>query len=395
AAPARGEPLSRRRAGDEAGGAGVHGRGGAIGARDHGGDRHEPRARCAVFPTDLHAAANDAVSNLPLSRFECGSRLGRGGAYRLRSAHLAGAGRYRRAGSDDAAPGRAGVRQGRMDCGAANTWRPGLQHRRHAGPADWRRLSLDAASGAEHQRAVPPVLSILLRSGLRCPYRAPARRHACRRRRCGPLGPGECARIFRRLWRLSPWQGLEGLPRSRPPPNLIGMRQKLVIAAKILVALAFAVIAIHVLFGEFSALSAEAVAEGLAHIGWGAAGLMLLATLTAYAAVATYDAFALRYAGKTLLLRRSMVSSTSSYAISNMLGFPVFTGNAVRFWFFESWGLGARETALAAIVTMVVCNHALAIIAGATFLAAPDFLTERTGLPPEWNMTIGAGLLLA
>lgn len=173
------------------------------------------------------------------------------------------------------------------------------------------------------------------------------------------------------------------------------MRQRLVIAAKILVALAFAVIAIHVLSGEFSALSAEAVAEGLAHIGWGAAGLMLLATLTAYAAVATYDAFALRYAGKTLLLRRSMVSSTSSYAISNMLGFPVFTGNAVRFWFFESWGLGARETALAAIVTMVVCNHALAIIAGATFLAAPDFLTERTGLPPEWNMTIGAGLLLA
>lgn len=172
------------------------------------------------------------------------------------------------------------------------------------------------------------------------------------------------------------------------------MRNKLILAAKILVALAFAAIAIQVLVSEFSALSVEDVGEGLAHIGWAAAGLMLLATATAYAAVATYDAFALRYAGKALRLRRSMVSSTSSYAISNVLGFPVFTGNAVRFWLFESWGLGARETALAAIVTTIACNHALAIIAGVAFLVAPDFLTAGTGLPPEWGMAIGAGLLI-
>jgi len=171
------------------------------------------------------------------------------------------------------------------------------------------------------------------------------------------------------------------------------MRHKLVLAAKILVALAFAAIAIHVLVSEFSTLSPAEIGEGLAHIGWGEAGLMLLATLAAYAAVATYDAFALRYAGISLRLRRSMVSSTSSYAISNMLGFPVFTGNAVRFWFFESWGLGARETAIAAIVTTIVCNHALAIIAGVTFLLAPDFLTETTGLPAGWAAAIGAALL--
>jgi uncharacterized membrane protein YbhN (UPF0104 family) len=172
------------------------------------------------------------------------------------------------------------------------------------------------------------------------------------------------------------------------------MRHNLVLAAKILVALAFAGIAINVLVGEFSALSAAEVGQSLARIGWGAAGLMLLATLTAYAAVATYDAFALRYAGVELQLRRSMVSSTSSYAISNLLGFPVFTGNAVRFWLFESWGLGAKETAIAAIVTTIACNHALAIIAGVTFLVAPDFLTATTGLSSQWSIAIGAALLL-
>ncbi len=173
------------------------------------------------------------------------------------------------------------------------------------------------------------------------------------------------------------------------------MRQKLVLAAKILVALAFTAIAIRVLVGEFSTLSLADVGESLSHLGWGAAGLMLLATLTAYAAVATYDAFALRYAGITLRLRRSMASSTSSYAISNVLGFPVFTGNAVRFWLFESWGLGARETAIAAIVTTIACNHALAIIAGVSLLIAPDFLTQTTGLSAAWGTVIGLSLLIA
>src|SRR5688572_10064253 len=115
------------------------------------------------------------------------------------------------------------------------------------------------------------------------------------------------------------------------------MRHALVNAAKILVALVFAWIAIGVLVGEFGALSYDEVVASLSEIGWGAALLMLLATFIAYAAISTYDAFALRYAGISLPLRRSMVSSTSSYAISNVLGFPVFTGNAVRFWLFESW----------------------------------------------------------
>jgi uncharacterized membrane protein YbhN (UPF0104 family) len=117
---------------------------------------------------------------------------------------------------------------------------------------------------------------------------------------------------------------------------------------------------------------------------------MLLATFIAYAAVATYDGFALRYGGVPLSLQRSMVTSTSSYAISNVLGFPVFTGNAVRFWFYESWGLGARETALAAIVTTVACNHALAFIAGLSLAFAP---VPIAGIDPAWARLIGIALL--
>jgi uncharacterized membrane protein YbhN (UPF0104 family) len=170
------------------------------------------------------------------------------------------------------------------------------------------------------------------------------------------------------------------------------MPHALVNAAKILVALVFGWIAIHVLTGEFGALSAEEVMESLAGIGWSAAGLMLVATFIAYAAVSTYDAFALRYAGIRLSLGRSMVSSTSSYAISNLLGFPVFTGNAVRYWLFESWGLGSKETALAAIVTTVACNHALAIIAGFSLVLDPALIGVM-GLDLSWGRPLGAVLL--
>ncbi len=170
------------------------------------------------------------------------------------------------------------------------------------------------------------------------------------------------------------------------------MRHALVNAAKILIALVFVWIAINVLIGEFGALSYDEVMASLGGIGWGAAALMLLATLIAYAAVSTYDAFALRYAGISLPLRRSMVSSTSSYAISNLLGFPVFTGNAVRYWLFESWGLGAKETALAAIITTIACNHALAIIGGLSLILDP-VLIEVAGLDAAWGLPIGLVLL--
>jgi uncharacterized membrane protein YbhN (UPF0104 family) len=171
------------------------------------------------------------------------------------------------------------------------------------------------------------------------------------------------------------------------------MRAKLFLAIRIAVALTFAWIAIGVLVNEFGDLSTGEVIASLSDIGWGAAALMLLATLAAYLAISTYDAFALRYGGISLRLRRSMVSSTASYAISNVLGFPVFTGNAVRFWLYETWGLGARETALAAIVTTVACNHALAIIAGVSLIAAPDSIA-LAGLDVSWGRPAGLVILV-
>ena len=171
------------------------------------------------------------------------------------------------------------------------------------------------------------------------------------------------------------------------------MHHGLIIAARIAIALLFAALAIHVLAGEFGTLSLAELGDSLSEIGWDAAGLMALATLVAFCAVAPYDAFGLAYEGKQLSPRRSALSSTTSYAVSNLLGFPVLTGNAVRWWLFEHWGLHVTDVAVAAVATTIVCNLAFAFIIGASLIAAPDLTAQVTGLSAPASVMAGVAVL--
>jgi len=169
---------------------------------------------------------------------------------------------------------------------------------------------------------------------------------------------------------------------------------KIFFFVRIGVAVLVAGLAIQMLVREFGSLSAAEVAASLSRIGWPNVAAMIVATMTAYLAVATYDAFALRYAGHRLGVRRSALSSTSVYAISNVLGFAVITGNAVRYWLFGRWGLGVRQVAIAAIVTTVVCNIALALLIGAVLLLSPQLFSSVIGLDPAWAIAMGVLLVL-
>jgi uncharacterized membrane protein YbhN (UPF0104 family) len=172
------------------------------------------------------------------------------------------------------------------------------------------------------------------------------------------------------------------------------LRQHLVLIAKIAAALAFAGIAIHVLVNEFSNTTPAEIVRGLGYIGWGTVGLAFVFTILAFAAVAPYDGLALYYAGRKLLFRRSAMSSATTYAISNLLGFPVFTGNALRLWLYGHWGLGAAEVVIAAIVTTVVCNLVLAMIAGVSLIVDPQDFASIVGLGSNWLVVLGVALLL-
>lgn len=172
------------------------------------------------------------------------------------------------------------------------------------------------------------------------------------------------------------------------------MRKHIVLALKIAAGLAFAAIAIHVLVDEFSNASPAKIMRGLGYIGWGTVALAFACTIIAFIAVAPYDGMALHYAGRKLLFRRSTMSSTSTYAISNLLGFPVFTGNALRLWLYGHWGLGAAEVVIAAIVTTVVCNIVLSMIAGVSLITDPQAFSSIVSIGANWLVIIGAALLV-
>ena len=171
------------------------------------------------------------------------------------------------------------------------------------------------------------------------------------------------------------------------------MRKQLTLAAKIAAAVLFTALAIQVLVHEFATTSLSDVADGLAHIGWVEVALAATAALIVYSVVATYDGLALHYAGRKLTFPRSAMSSTTTYAISNLLGFPVFTGNALRLWLYGHWGLGAAEVVIAALVTTVVCNIALAMIAGVSLVISTDEFVNILGLSPVLVDAVGIVLI--
>jgi len=61
----------------------------------------------------------------------------------------------------------------------------------------------------------------------------------------------------------------------------------------------------------------------------------------------TYDFLALRYARAQLSFSKTAFTSFIAFAFSNTLGWPVFTGSAVRYRLFTGWGVSASETARA------------------------------------------------
>jgi phosphatidylglycerol lysyltransferase len=71
----------------------------------------------------------------------------------------------------------------------------------------------------------------------------------------------------------------------------------------------------------------------------GAIGL----TALCYLVLPLYDALGLRYVGRTLGARRTMLAGFTAYAFSQTLGFSWLTGGSIRFRLYSGWGISAAE----------------------------------------------------
>ncbi len=107
----------------------------------------------------------------------------------------------------------------------------------------------------------------------------------------------------------------------------------------------------------------------------------LALTAVSYLVLAGYDGLALRYLGRPLGVRRTVLAGSAAYAFSQTLGFPLLTGGSVRYRLYAGWGLsGAEIGQLIAFASLTLWLGALAV--GGTALVAADPATlARFPLP--------------
>lgn len=117
-------------------------------------------------------------------------------------------------------------------------------------------------------------------------------------------------------------------------------------------------------------------------------------TLLNYFMLTGYDVLALQYIRRSLPYRRVALASIISYAISNSIGFALFTGSAVRYHFYSAWGLSAVE--ILNIITFCNISFWLGLFAvgGVVFLLDPIAIPELLHLPFDTVHPISAIFLI-
>lgn len=113
-------------------------------------------------------------------------------------------------------------------------------------------------------------------------------------------------------------------------------------------------------------------------------------TALSYLLLCGYDLLALRYVGTSIGVLRAARTSLLAYALSQTLGFALFTGGAVRVRFWSMWGLSTQQIAQAAgfvsatfvVGVLAVCGLALTLETHAMLavLGIPVFLARILGV---------------
>lgn len=151
--------------------------------------------------------------------------------------------------------------------------------------------------------------------------------------------------------------------------------------------LAFGLVA-FVLHRGLSAYSLQDVAQAVRDIPgsalWGAAAL----TALSYAMLTLYDTLAIRYAGKAVPYPRAALTSFIAYAFGHNLGLAAFTGAAVRYRIYSTFGFSTLDVATVVTFCALTTGVGLGLVGGAALvLATPG--TTALHLGHAWSQLFG------
>lgn len=125
-----------------------------------------------------------------------------------------------------------------------------------------------------------------------------------------------------------------------------------------------------------------------------AIGTAFALTFVGYAVLTRYDALAMQYVHRKVKAGQVVVASFIAYSLSQTLGFAVFTGGAIRYRFWSSWGLSATEIARAVGFSGLTLWIGVLTLAGIAMVIDPATLQGLTRVHPDAFRVLGSVLLL-
>lgn len=151
--------------------------------------------------------------------------------------------------------------------------------------------------------------------------------------------------------------------------------------------------ALWLLYGAIRRVEFADILDRLAEVPWSAVAASAVFSLLSYLALGGFDWLATRYIGRAVPLRRTLLASFISHAVSHTAGFAALTGGAVRYRLYSASGLSALEVGAVIMFcgwTFVVGAGALA---GLALLLEPGRFAGVTGLPEAGLRLAGAVVL--
>lgn len=117
-------------------------------------------------------------------------------------------------------------------------------------------------------------------------------------------------------------------------------------------------------------------------------GVIALTSL-GYFIMTGYDFLGFHYIDKFLKPSKIIITAFISYAVGNTIGFTAFSGTAIRYRFYGSWGISKLKIAQLIIFTHLTFWVGLLGVSGVVFLIDPLSLPNILNLPFQSAHPIG------
>jgi phosphatidylglycerol lysyltransferase len=143
-----------------------------------------------------------------------------------------------------------------------------------------------------------------------------------------------------------------------------------------LLGLAIAAAALYVLSDSFKSIRYEEIAQAASTLSRGSIFLALLCTLVSFSALGFYDVLAAEIVvpGRVSPVVAG-IAGAAAYAVSNLLGFPIVTGGAVRFLVYRAQGLASVDIARIVGSTWMALWFAILMVLGLALVFDPEGIT--------------------